>query len=99
MASGGSGNPDASLVGGHAKFVKGYVEESVGGITGSKEWQESGKKLSSEGVEEMKAANANNKSEPVASGVGGRIEQMAGSATGCTGMEEEGKERIEKAKN
>jgi len=87
----------ASMLGGHAKFAMGYVEEGIGNVTGSKEWQESGKKASSEGIEEMKAAK-NTNSNPAPSGIGGKIEQMAGSATGCSGMEEEGKERQEKAK-
>lgn len=96
MASEGNSNKDASMLGGHAKYARGYAEESIGNVTGSKEWQESGKKTAREGVEEMKAANAN-KPEPAASSVGGKIEQMAGSAAGCPGMEEEGKERQDKA--
>lgn len=62
------------MVGGHAQYAKGYVEETskcspitktsllnipinmklVGNVTGSKEWQESGKKDAQEGINEMK---------------------------------------------
>lgn len=44
----------ASMLGGHAQFAKGYVEETIGNVTGSKEWQESGKNDAKAGVEEMK---------------------------------------------
>ncbi|PQE13802.1 hypothetical protein CJF31_00005262 [Rutstroemia sp. NJR-2017a BVV2] len=45
----------------------------------------------------MKAANANKTSEPAATSIGGKIEELAGKATGCEGMVGEGKERQEKA--
>jgi hypothetical protein len=41
----------------------------------------------------MKKANAQNTSEPAQSGVGGKIEEVAGKAAGCEGMEREGLER------
>jgi hypothetical protein len=41
----------------------------------------------------MKKANAQSTSEPAQSGIGGRIEEMAGRAAGCEGMEKEGLER------
>jgi len=47
-------NASPSLIAGHAKFAKGYAEETLGNVTGSKEWQESGKKDASAGIEEMK---------------------------------------------
>ena len=46
----------ASMVGGHAQYVKGYVEETVGNVTGSKEWQESGKLDAQAGIDEMKVS-------------------------------------------
>jgi uncharacterized protein YjbJ (UPF0337 family) len=45
---------DASMLNGHAQFAKGYVEETIGNVTGSKDWQESGKADSKAGIEEMK---------------------------------------------
>ncbi|KAI9053123.1 hypothetical protein LZ554_003390 [Drepanopeziza brunnea f. sp. 'monogermtubi'] len=87
----------ASMLSGHAQYAKGYVEETVGNLTGSKEWQDSGKKDAAAGIEEMKAANAQKTSEPAASGLGGKVEEMAGKAAGCEGMEKEGALRQEKA--
>lgn len=45
----------------------------------------------------QQAANANRTTEPVASGIGGKAEELAGKATGCEGMEKEGAVRQEKA--
>merc|ERR1711964_133578 len=96
MSAPNSNNNQASMIGGHAQYAKGYVEESVGNLTGSKEWQESGKKDAEAGIGEMKAANQNRTSEPAASGIG-RVEELAGKAAGCEGMEKEGAERQAKA--
>lgn len=51
--------PDAntpSMISGHAQYAKGYVAETIGNITGSKEWQDSGKKDAQEGINEMKVS-------------------------------------------
>lgn len=45
---------EPSMIGGHAQYAKGYVEETIGNVTGNKEWTESGKKDSKEGIESMK---------------------------------------------
>ncbi|PMD16519.1 hypothetical protein NA56DRAFT_580187 [Hyaloscypha hepaticicola] len=92
--------PDAntpSMISGHAQYAKGYVAETIGNITGSKEWQDSGKKDAQEGINEMKAANSAKTSQPAASGLGGRVEELTGKAAGYEGMEKEGFERQEKA--
>jgi uncharacterized protein YjbJ (UPF0337 family) len=47
-------NNQPSMVAGHAQYAKGYVEETIGNVTGSKEWQESGKKDTQAGIGEMK---------------------------------------------
>lgn len=54
-----SSKPDqpASMIGGHATFAKGYVEETIGNVTGSMEWQESGKKDAQAGIDEMRVSN------------------------------------------
>ncbi len=44
----------------------------------------------------LQAARANSKSEPAASGLGGKVEELAGKAAGCEGMEKEGLERQSK---
>ncbi|KAM3069374.1 hypothetical protein ACMFMG_005478 [Clarireedia jacksonii] len=86
-----------SMLAGHAQYAKGYVAETIGSVTGSKEWIDSGKKDEEAGIATMKAANANQTSEPVPTGLGGKIEEIAGKATGCEGMVGEGRERQEKA--
>ena len=42
------------MLSGHAQYAKGYVEEMIGNVTGSKEWQESGKNDAEAGTTEMK---------------------------------------------
>ncbi|PVH69667.1 hypothetical protein DL98DRAFT_564366 [Cadophora sp. DSE1049] len=84
MSAPNSNDNQASMLGGHAQYAKGYVEETVGNLTGSKEWQESGKKDAEAGIGEMKRN-------------GGRVEELAGKAAGCEGMEKEGTERQAKA--
>jgi len=49
-----SSNNNPSIVSGHAQYAKGYAEETIGNVTGSKEWQESGKKDTQAGIDEMK---------------------------------------------
>lgn len=49
-------NSDASIVGGHAQYVKGYVNETIGNVTGSKEWADSGKQDQEGGIGEMKVS-------------------------------------------
>ena len=41
--------PKQSMIGGHAQFVKGMVNEKIGQATGSQEWMESGKSDMAEG--------------------------------------------------
>lgn len=47
-----------SIIGGHAQYAKGYVEETIGNVTGSKEWIDSGKKDAQEGIDTMKVRTA-----------------------------------------
>jgi uncharacterized protein YjbJ (UPF0337 family) len=49
-----SDKSNPSMLAGHAQYAKGYVEETIGNVTGSKEWQESGKNDSQAGIDEMK---------------------------------------------
>lgn len=59
----------------------------MGSVTGSKEWQSSGSETKQHAVEAMKAASANR--DPQQDGYG-KVEEFAGKATGCEGMEQEG---------
>ena len=53
MSSSENSNP-ASVLNGHAQYAKGYVEETIGNMTGSTEWQESGKNVAQAGIDELK---------------------------------------------
>lgn len=53
-----SSNGDASMVGGHAQYIKGYVSETIGSVTGSKEWVDSGKQDQEGAIDEMKVSFA-----------------------------------------
>ena len=82
-----SNQQQPSLVGGHAQFVKGQAEAGIGAVTGSEAWKASGQEDKQAGVEAMKAASANR--DPNTSGFG-KVEEVAGKAVGCEGMESEG---------
>ncbi|EHL00130.1 hypothetical protein GLAREA_10634 [Glarea lozoyensis ATCC 20868] len=88
---------EPSMIGGHAQYAKGYVESTIGSVTGNADWKQSGEKDMQGGIGEMKKANENRTSEPAASGIGGQIESAAGRVAGCEGMEKEGAIRQEKA--
>ncbi|CAI6253384.1 unnamed protein product [Periconia digitata] len=83
-----SSNQNApGLVSGHAQYVKGAAEETIGSVTGSEAWKSSGAQDKSQAVDAMKSAGQNR--DPNTQGFGG-IEQKAGSLVGCEGMEKEG---------
>jgi len=42
------------MLSGHAQYAKGYVEETIGNVTGNQEWQDSGKNDAKAGIDEMK---------------------------------------------
>lgn len=56
-------------------------------MTGSEAWQASAEQDKSQGVDAMKAASANR--DPQQTGFG-KVEEIAGKAVGCEGMEKEG---------
>jgi len=59
-------HPDQpTLLSSHTQYAKGYAEETIGNLTGSKEWQESGKKDAKEGIEGMKVRTSIHPSNPV----------------------------------
>lgn len=64
-------------------------QETIGTVTGSAAWSDSGAKDKSDGIDGMKAASADR--DPATEGYG-KIEELAGKVTGCEGMEHEGAE-------
>lgn len=51
-------NNNPSIISGHAQYVKGYAAETIGNVTGNKEWQESGKQDAKAGIDEMKVRSS-----------------------------------------
>ncbi|CAJ2509986.1 Uu.00g058860.m01.CDS01 [Anthostomella pinea] len=84
MSSGNNQQP--SLIGGHAEYVKGAAEATIGNVTGSEPWKASGEQAKAHAVDTMKAAGE----QRDASKGFGSIEQKAGALAGCEGMEKEG---------
>ncbi|RYO82572.1 hypothetical protein DL766_000214 [Monosporascus sp. MC13-8B] len=80
-------NQQPSLVGGHAEYVKGAAESTIGSVTGSHAWTSSGEQAKAHAVDTMKAAGEAR--DPATQGYG-KAEQKLGEVTGCEGMAKEG---------
>ncbi|KAL6704818.1 hypothetical protein ACN47E_007622 [Coniothyrium glycines] len=74
------------LVAGHAQYVKGAAEETIGNVTGNEAWKSSGVQDKEQAVNTMKAASEN---RDASSGLGS-VEEKAGNLVGCEGMQQEG---------
>ncbi|KAI1186873.1 hypothetical protein F5B17DRAFT_402092 [Nemania serpens] len=79
-------NDQPSLLSGHAEYVKGATEATIGNVTGSHAWKSSGEQAKAHAVDVMKAAGEQR--DP--SHGFGVAEQKLGEATGCKGMAHEG---------
>lgn len=66
-----------------------FMQGVVGSVTGSADWQNSAETDKQQGIDTMKAAGENR--DPNQSGFG-KVEEMAGKAVGCEGMENEGEQ-------
>ncbi|KAJ4151174.1 hypothetical protein LMH87_011889 [Akanthomyces muscarius] len=77
-----------SLVAGHAQYVKGQAEAVIGNVTGSEAWKASGEQDKAAGQATMQKAG---EQRDPSSGYG-KVEELAGKATGCEGMQREGAE-------
>ena len=86
-------NQQPGLLAGHAEYIKGVAETAVGSVTGSHAWKSSGEQDKAHAVHAMKAAGE--KRDPASQGFG-KVEEMAGRATGCAGMEKEGAASVKK---
>ncbi|KAI3395633.1 hypothetical protein diail_1071 [Diaporthe ilicicola] len=80
-------NEQPSLVGGHAEYVKGAAEATIGSVTGSEAWKASGEQAKAHAVSDMKAAS---EGRDASSQGYGKAEELAGKAVGCEGMVKEG---------
>lgn len=73
-------------------------QESIGNVTGSKEWQTAGKDLQTSAKEDMHAAqnmstDPSQRSATTSLGNEGSLEKTIGSAIGCPGMEQQGEQK------
>ncbi|KAI0128822.1 hypothetical protein BJ170DRAFT_682611 [Xylariales sp. AK1849] len=87
MSGNDTNNEHPSLVGGHAEYIKGAAEATIGSVTGSHAWKSSGEQAKAHAVDTMKAASEGR--DPAAQGYG-KIEEVAGKVAGCEGMQQEG---------
>lgn len=85
-----SSNNNASLIGGHAQYAKGAVEEAIGNVTGSQNWKDSGAHDKQEATEKMRAANQGPNDNSL---ISGNTEKKIGNAVGCQGMVNNGEEK------
>ncbi|KAJ4362790.1 hypothetical protein N0V95_001282 [Ascochyta clinopodiicola] len=85
----GSNNMEnPGLIAGHAQYVKGAAEATIGSVTGNQAWATSGEQDKNQAIDAMKAASEN---RDTSQGLGG-VEQAAGNLVGCEGMQKEGAE-------
>ncbi|TLD24182.1 hypothetical protein PspLS_06349 [Pyricularia sp. CBS 133598] len=82
-----SQNQGPGLVAGHAEYVKGVAESAIGTVTGSQAWTASGEQDKAHAVHTMKVAGEQR--DASAQGYG-KVEELAGRAVGCEGMQQEG---------
>ncbi|KAL2256172.1 hypothetical protein VTK26DRAFT_2081 [Humicola hyalothermophila] len=82
-------NPQGSpgLLAGHAEYIKGAAESTIGSLVGSQAWRDSGEHDKAHARAALQAAVEHR--DPAKSGYG-RAEEIAGRLTGCEGMRHEG---------
>lgn len=83
-------NNNSSLIGGHVQYAKGAIEETIGNVTGSQAWKDSGIHDKQEAMEKMKAANHG---PDDSSFISGSTEKKLGNIVGCEGMVHNGEEK------
>ncbi|KEY72351.1 hypothetical protein S7711_01033 [Stachybotrys chartarum IBT 7711] len=79
-------NQQPGLIGAHVQYAKGAAEATIGNVTGSQPWKASGEQDKAAGLANMKAAG---EQRDTSQGYG-KVEEWAGKATGCEGMQKEG---------
>ena len=62
------------------------TQSTIGSVTGSQPWKDSGEQDKAAGADQMKRAG---EQRDTSQGFG-KVEEVAGKAVGCEGMEEEG---------
>ncbi|KAI9148133.1 hypothetical protein HJFPF1_11957 [Paramyrothecium foliicola] len=85
-------NRQPSLIDGHVQYVKGAAESTIGNLSGSQAWKASGEQDMAAAKDIMQKAGE----QRDASQGYGKVEELAGKATGCGGMQKEGAESATK---
>ncbi|KAJ4323043.1 hypothetical protein N0V94_002067 [Neodidymelliopsis sp. IMI 364377] len=86
--TGTNNQENPGLIAGHAQYVKGAAESTIGSVTGNQAWATSGEQDKNQAIDTMKAASEN---RDTSQGLGS-VEQTAGNLVGCEGMQKEGAE-------
>jgi uncharacterized protein YjbJ (UPF0337 family) len=79
-----------SKASGQYHSVKGTVTETIGNLTGSTAWQQSGREEHARGEGEYNAALAKGYAEGTADRIGGRVDNVIGAVTGDKTKQAEG---------
>ncbi|SPQ23860.1 696bcd31-f2ba-463a-8b3c-dadc9bf90e82 [Thermothielavioides terrestris] len=79
--------PQTGLWAGHAEYIKGAAESTIGSLTGSESWRASGAQDKARARAALQTALEGR--DPAKTGYG-RAEELAGRLTGCEGMRQEG---------
>ncbi|ORY13724.1 hypothetical protein BCR34DRAFT_561587 [Clohesyomyces aquaticus] len=91
MSSNENNQNTPGLIAGHAQYVKGAVEETIGNLTNAASWKTSGEHDKSAAVSAMREAGEKRENDNQSHGFGA-AEEKAGKLVGCEGMLREGKE-------
>ncbi|KAG5729756.1 hypothetical protein E4T56_gene958 [Termitomyces sp. T112] len=94
MSSNGSPNKTT----GQLHSVKGTTVETIGNLTGSTSWQQSGKEEHAQGEAEYKAAQAKGYAEGIADRIGGYKDSIVGAVSGDKAQQTSGNVQQEKGK-
>ncbi|KAF6829484.1 hypothetical protein CPLU01_07890 [Colletotrichum plurivorum] len=88
MSSQQNNDNQPGLVAGHAEYIKGAAEATIGNVTGSHAWTSSGEQDKAHAASTMKAAG---EQRDAATQGYGKVEETLGKVVGCEGMVSEGK--------
>ncbi|KAJ3476455.1 hypothetical protein NLI96_g11148 [Meripilus lineatus] len=94
--SSNTNNNEPNKTTGQYHSMKGNLVESIGNLTGSEAWQQSGRDEHAQGEAEYKAAQAKGYAEGTMDRLGGRKDAIVGAVTGDRQQEASGNVRHDK---